>query len=253
VNPSFVSAESSVDRQPSLQPVADVLPRPSLSHAERAELFALLDAHFSGVTVAQFGHDLDQKDWVLRIRQNGRLVGFTTLQVYATDFDGQRINVIYSGDTITEPEVWGSPVLAREWIGLVRRLKGDRPAERWCWLLLSSGFRTYRFLKVFWREFWPRHDAPTPLDAARLMNELARHRFGARFDESAGIVRFEHPQRLRDALSTVPHGRRDDRHVAFFLERNPGHEGGDELVCLCDLSDGNLTAAGERMVWGRSR
>jgi hypothetical protein len=32
------------------------------------------------------------------------------------------------------------------------------------------------------------------------------------------------------------------------MERNPGHADGDELVCLAELSDANLTAAGRRMV-----
>ena len=38
-----------------------------------------------------------------------------------------------------------------------------------------------------------------------------------------------------------------DRHVAFFAEKNPGHERGDELICLTELSYENLTAAGRRM------
>ena len=40
----------------------------------------------------------------------------------------------------------------------------------------------------------------------------------------------------------------NDPHVAFFLKRNPGHGDGDELVCLTELSDDNLTRAGRRMV-----
>jgi hypothetical protein len=228
-------------------------PRPSLSPLEREELLALLDAHFEGVTSEQFARDLDEKDWVLRLRRGERLVGFTTLQVYGARVDGQSLNVIYSGDTITSPEVWGSPVLARAWIALVRQVQGERLHEPWYWLLLSSGFRTYRFLPVFWREFWPRHDAPMPPAMARLRSRLARQRFGDRYDDQVGVVRFDRPQRLRDALSCVPDGRRHDPHIAFFLEQNPGHDAGDELVCLADLSDANLTAAGQRMLRGSGR
>lgn len=226
---------------------ASACPVVTLGCAERAELFALLDLHFEGVTGAQFDRDLDEKDWVLRIRRDGRLVGFTTLQLYETLHEGERLNVIYSGDTIVAPEAWGSPVLARGWIALVRSLQATRPGERWVWLLLSSGFRTYRFLPVFWRDFSPRHDGQCASDD-ELRMRLAQERFGDEFDAAAGVVRFARPQRLRGALAAVPGGRDDDPHVRFFLARNPGHLEGDELVCLTTLSDDNLTPAGARMV-----
>lgn len=229
------------------------VPRASLTGHERDELLALLDRHFEGVTPAQFAHDLDEKDWVLRIRRDGRLVGFTTLQLYHALHDGRCLNVLYSGDTIMAPEAWRSPVLARGWIALVRALQATRPAEPWYWLLLSSGFRTYRFLPVFWREFWPRHDADAPPHVHAMLVALAQGRFGAAFDAAAGVVRFAHPQRLRGALADVPDGRVDDPHVHFFLSRNAGWARGDELVCLTELSDANLTAAGIRMVRSGAR
>lgn len=239
---------------PALQVAGDAVtsvPRASLTGHERDELLALLDRHFEGVTPIQFARDLDEKDWVLRIRRDGRLVGFTTLQLYHAQHDGRCLNVLYSGDTIMAPEAWRSPVLARGWIALVRALRATRPGEPWYWLLLSSGFRTYRFLPVFWRNFWPRHDAVAPPHVQAMLVSLAQGRFGAAFDAAAGVVRFAHPQRLRGALATVPEGRDVDPHVRFFLARNPGHDAGDELVCLTELSDDNLTAAGARMVWGR--
>lgn len=240
---------------PALQVAGDEatsVPRASLTACERDELFGLLDRHFEGVTPTQFAHDLDEKDWVLRIRRDGRLVGFTTLQLYRASHDGRCVNVLYSGDTIMAPEAWRSPVLARGWIALVRALRGTRPGDAWYWLLLSSGFRTYRFLPVFWRDFWPRHDGEAPPRVQSLLVALAQERFGTAYDAVAGVVRFAQPQRLRGALAAVPQGRDDDPHVRFFLARNPGHNAGDELVCLAELSDGNLTAAGARMVWGRA-
>ncbi|MCC6774342.1 MAG: hypothetical protein IT360_24360, partial [Gemmatimonadaceae bacterium] len=208
------------------------------------------DRHFEGVGAGQFARDLDEKDWVLRIRRDGRLVGFSTLQVYATRMLDARCNIVYSGDTIVAPEAWGSPVLARGWIALVRALQNARPAEPWYWLLLSSGFRTYRFLPVFWRSFLPRHDAEPSAELAALLDALARDRFGPAYDAERGVVRFACPQRLRPSLATVPDGRVDDPHIRFYLQRNPGHAAGDELVCLTSLGDDNLTAAGLRMVRG---
>ena len=221
--------------------------RAALTPAQRDEMLRLMDAHFHGVTVEQFNRDLDEKDWVLRFTRDDQLIGFSTLQIHRAVHEGRCLNVIYSGDTVMAPEAWGSPLLARAWIALVRELQSRHSTGPWYWLLISSGFRTYRFLPVFWREFWPRFDAPTP-DSPSLLGELARLRFGDRFDPGAGVVRFENPQQLREHLSSVPEGKTEDPHVRFFLERNPGHAQGDELVCLAELSDANLTAAGKRMV-----
>lgn len=243
-----IPCDPPVQRPPAAGDGATASPRAALSPDDRAELFALLDRHFEGVDAGQFARDLDEKDWVLRVRQAGRLVGFSTLQHYRSCAGGTPVEVIYSGDTIMAPEAWGSPVLARGWIGLVRTLQQARPDAHWYWLLLSSGFRTYRFLPVFWRDFWPRHDAEAPPADAALLAALARERFGDAFDAAAGVVRFARPQRLRAPLAAIPDGRGDDPHVRCFLDRNPGHALGDELVCLTRLGDDNLTAAGRRMV-----
>ena len=227
------------------------LPRRQLSAEQRGEMFELLTRHFDGVARTQFEFDLLEKNWVILLQHDSRLVGFSTLLIYETSFEGQPVSVIYSGDTVVAPEAWNSPALSRAWIACVRRLREDYPRGKYYWLLLTSGFRTYRFLPVFWREFFPRFDAPTPANQKQLLNQLAQERFGGQFDLEKGIVRFIKPQRLRKGLNVVPDGRSRDPHVAFFLKRNPGHIFGDELVCLTELTDENLTPAGRRMVGAR--
>ncbi|MDB6121693.1 MAG: hypothetical protein JWQ71_686, partial [Pedosphaera sp.] len=166
-------------------------------------------------------------------------------------FGGEPVSVVYSGDTIVAREAWGSPVLAQTWIASVNQLRIQYPRGRYYWLLLTSGFRTYRFLPVFWREFYPRFDAPTPGSVKCLLDQLATERFGSQYDPVAGLVRFEKPQRLRGELVGISDARKLNPHVAFFLGQNPGHDLGDELVCLTELQESNLTAAGRRMVSAR--
>jgi hypothetical protein len=236
-----------------LDELPGVQPRHTLSSQQRDEMFALLSRHFEGVTRPQFDRDLAEKNWVIELRRDGRLVGFSTLLVTTTAFEGEPITAIYSGDTIVAPEAWGTPALARTWIAAVNRLREDHPGQRCYWLLLTSGFRTYRFLPVFWREFFPRHDGATPAAVSRLLAQLARERYGGAFEAKSGCVRFAAPQRLRQFLAGVPAGREADAHVAFFLACNPGHAQGDELVCLTEISEQNLTAAGRRMVGAATR
>jgi hypothetical protein len=231
---------------PSIQ--FELVPRAGLTAAQGKEMFQLLAQHFDGVTSEQFARDLAEKNLALLLQRGGRLVGFSTLLAYAAKWDGTPVNVIYSGDTIVAPEAWGTTALPRAWVAGVEALRASLPPRKCFWLLLTSGFRTYRFLPVFWRKFFPCFDTPTPPEIQRLLDQLSRERFGSQFDAPAGIVRFTSPQELRAGLERIPAGRELDPHTAFFLERNPGHARGDELVCLTELCPDNLTAAGRRMM-----
>jgi hypothetical protein len=231
-----------------LREITGLFPRHALTAAQRNEMFALLTRHFEGVTREQFERDLAEKNWAMEIRRDGRLLGFSTLLVSEAQLDGRSLTAIYSGDTIVAPEAWGSSALARTWIAAVQHLRTAFPGRRCHWLLLTSGFRTYRFLPVFWREYFPRKAAPTPRYEQRLLEHLAKTRYGEKYEADAGIVRFPHPQRLRGPLSAVPPGRAENADVAFFLARNPGHADGDELACLTEISLHNLTPAGRRML-----
>jgi len=222
--------------------------RSDLASREKAEMFQLLSEHFDGVTPEQFARDLSEKNLALLLRRGRSLVGFSTLLSYTTIFENQNVNIIYSGDTIVTPEAWGTTALPRAWVAGVEALRSKLPSARCFWLLLTSGFRTYRFLPVFWREFFPRFDASTPAEMQRMMVQLGQERFGAQFDSCRGVVKFNHPQKLRPGLNQIPSGRESDPHIAFFLSRNEGCFKGDELVCLTELSSENLTSAGRRMM-----
>ena len=146
------------------------------------------------------------------------------------------------------PECWNSPRLARAWIAMVHDIKTSMQEHRCYWMLLSAGFRTYRFLPVFWRVFWPRFDEVIPASMRQLRDDIAGERFGGCFNPTAGVGRFAFPHRLLGRLAEVPDSRLEDPHVAFFLSQNPGWRTGDELVCLAEIHDGNLTPAGRRMI-----
>jgi hypothetical protein len=225
-----------------------LIQREDLDGATREAMYRLLAGHFDGVTRERFDADLAEKTWVLLLEDDGGLRGFSTLFLYETSVPGEGVcTVVYSGDTIVDPSAWGSAALPRCWIAAVRRLREEYPKGRLWWLLLTSGFRTYRLLPVFWKDFWPRWDAPAPPDVQARLDALARERLGGAYRAEDGITCFPEPQKLRGDLAEVPPGRKSDPHVAYFLDRNPGWAEGDELVCLTEIAEENLTAAGRRM------
>ena len=235
---------------------ARLVARDRLTSGERAAMFDLMAGHFEGVEQGVFQADLDQKDWAVLLEDDAaRLRGFSTFVMHsATGPAGEALAVVYSGDTIVDRTAWGTPTLPRGWIRAVYDVHARQfPGTRLIWLLITSGYRTYRFLPVFWREFYPRFNVSTPPEADALLRQLAADRFGDRFDPANGIVTLTHPQPLRGELRDVPPEKLADPHVAFFLDRNPGYVRGDELVCLADLAPNYLTPAGRRMVCGTSR
>ncbi|ANV87195.1 hypothetical protein AWQ22_06810 [Picosynechococcus sp. PCC 7117] len=220
-----------------------------LSVAQRKQMFALHETHFPGRRWDDFIEDLSQKDWAILLYsiETKELKGFSTILFYETKFQNELVKIVYSGDTITDPSMWSSPILSQAWIKAVKSIHG-LSSQKLYWLLISSGYRTYRLLCTFFRDFYPRYDIKTPEHFEIFMKELADHQFGDLYDSDHGVVRFPNPQILSPELKIIPENRRKNPHISFFEKSNPGHSDGDELVCLTDLSETNMTKAGLRMV-----
>ncbi len=220
-----------------------------LSVDRKQEMFALHETHFPGRQWDDFIEDLSKKDWAILLYSavTKELKGFSTILFYETLFQNELVKIVYSGDTITDPSMWSSPILSQAWIKAVKTIHGVS-SQKLYWLLISSGYRTYRLLCTFFRDFYPRYDAKTPEDVEDFIKDLADRQFGSFYDPTCGIVRFPQPQILSPELKTIPENRLKNPHVSFFEKMNPGHVDGDELVCLTDLSETNMTKAGLRMV-----
>ncbi|NET71879.1 MAG: hypothetical protein F6K62_13385 [Sphaerospermopsis sp. SIO1G2] len=226
-----------------------LVPVEKLQSSDRTAMYTLLQSHFQGITWNAFEIDLEHKNWVLLLKDetSNILKGFSTLKFCQKTVNGENVSVVYSGDTIVDPSAWSSPTLPQSWIAAINFLRHHYAVEKLYWLLICSGFRTYRFLPVFWHNFYPRYNLQTPGEIAKIMGSLAKQYYGDFYQENHGIVRFPYPQTLREGLIEVPSGRETNPHVQFFLAKNPGHVNGDELVCFTEINYDNLTRAGKRM------
>jgi hypothetical protein len=221
-----------------------------LTPADIQSMFCVFNESFDCATLDIFQRDLSSKNWVILLRdgESGELEGFSTLALYETRFNDKPLSVVYSGDTIIRPAYWGTPELPRNWIRTVLEKSAELPQPLY-WLLISSGYKTYRFLTVFYKEFYPCYNRSTPPEIKALMDCLARQRFGTDYYPELGIVRFtEGTTPLRSGVSEVTEERLRDPHVAFYIARNPGHIHGDELLCLTRIHPDNLTTAGKRVL-----
>jgi hypothetical protein len=202
----------------------------------------LMCRHYEGVSERQFLGDLRDKQWAILLCDNGRLCGFSTQMLFVHSLAGRRVKILFSGDTVIDKSHWGSLALPIAWGRLMLSLLESDPGMELFWLLTSKGYKTYRFLPVFFREFYPCFEAKTPAYERELLQSVAAERFGDCFDAAAGIVRAKpNAQKLREGVADIDEKRLRDPHVAFFQKMNPGHAQGDELVCLARFHPNNLT------------
>jgi hypothetical protein len=229
--------------------VSEALPTSKLSDLVIQNMFNLFGDYYEA-DFDNFQQDLSNKNWVILLRDTeaGSIQGFSTLAFYKSTTKGGEIGVVYSGDTIIRPAYWGTPELPRAWIKNVLEIGNELPNPLY-WLLISSGYKTYRFLTVFYKEFFPRYDQPTPPEIQALIHHLAHERFGSEYDPQLGVVRFSSGATpLREGVSVATERRMKDPHVAFFVNKNKGYAEGDELVCLTHIHPDNFTSAGNRMI-----
>src|SRR5262249_6615643 len=162
---------------------------------------------------------------------------------------GRPVKALFSGDTIVAREYWGDNALSHVWGRLALSLIDSLGEGELYWFLLSKGYKTYRFLPVFFREFYPRHDVATPAWARAVLDALARSRYPDAYDSALGILRGgPGKDRLREGIAGVTPERLHDPHVRSFVGRNPGHAQGEELCCLAPLTRENFTPAAYRVL-----
>jgi hypothetical protein len=223
----------------------------ALNAAQRDAMFALMDAYYVNLHRPQFERDLDEKRWVIWIEDEAthELRGFSTQMLLEADVHGKPITALFSGDTIIAKEAWREQALTHVWGRLALALMDRYPPGSLFWHLISKGYKTYRFLPVFFHEFYPRPEVATPPDMRELLDALGRQKFPSLYDPVRGVIRAgAEKDRLKTGVADVTAERLKDPFVQFFLVRNPRHHEGEELCCLAPLSRENFTAAAYRVI-----
>lgn len=220
-----------------------------LDQATRAAMFKLYEQYYGGTNEELFFGDLEDKQYAVILRDDdGTLQGFSSIKVWEEKLAGKRVRIMYSGDTIVHQDHWGQQALAFTWIHFSGALKSEAPDIPLYWLLLVKGHRTYRYLRAFYRVFYPAHNRPTPPETKVLIDQLAAEKFGEFYNPKTGVVHFpESRGHLKEDWAEIPEKDRRRPDVQFFLQANPGYKVGDELVCLTELSHENQNPLAARL------
>jgi hypothetical protein len=218
-----------------------VTPVDKIVKSQFLAMLRMMQTYYLNVSAGQFETDLKDKDRVILLHENGIIRGFSTWKLTQLELEERRVNIIFSGDTIVEEKNWNSLALPIAWGHLMFETLAQNPDRELYWILTSKGYKTYRFLPVFFREFYPRHDREIPTFETKLLNNYSKDKFGDRFNPLTGILSApEGAQKLGPGIADISDVRRKDSDVSFFERTNPGHVQGDELVCLARCCPENI-------------
>jgi hypothetical protein len=227
----------------------EIKPVQKITAPEKNKMLELMTAHYDNVSEQKFHADLQHKDGVLALSdEQNNLCGFSTYQIYDAEFRGTNYSILFSGDTIVKQDCWGQLALFRSFARLMKFALNakDQPVY---WLLLSKGIRTYLFLPLYFKTFYPAINANTPEHEQALLHQIAERRFADFYKKDKGIVQIQPPaDRLKDKLAIIPEAKKEDPNVRFFLEKNPGYLYGDELVCITKVDYDNFTRATRKFI-----
>lgn len=217
----------------------EVLDPKDLQGSQVDELYALFHTAFQASREG-FEKDLREKEKLLLLSDETGLQAFSTLRSFHPQSD---VRVIFSGDTFASPQARSGHRLPALWAEYVFRQMPRQEGVEDFWLLLCSGYRTFRILPTFFQSFVPGGQDETLL---LRRDHWAAELFGPRY--CSGIVK---PRWATPLYQPEPPARLlKDPHVQLFFRANPGYEEGDELVCLVPLCHSNLTPAGRRLALG---
>ncbi|MDY0060093.1 MAG: hypothetical protein RBU45_09810 [Myxococcota bacterium] len=225
----------SISRARAPQLHAQTVPRSHLAPALIDRMWTLFSAHYADVDRTAFEADLAGKDDVVLLRSpaDDELQGFSTLQRLHLTLAGRPVRVLFTGDTIVAPAYWGQTALQRAFLAYAIGWWLRQPTVPLWWFLITKGYKTYLLLTRNFPVHWPRHDRPTPPDALLLLDACARAKFPETWVPERGILAHAGRYgRLREEVAPIDARLAAAPDVRFFLERNPGHAAGDELVCL---------------------
>ena len=221
----------------------------ALSLDEQRELHRLHARFFDNAGWDEFQADFAEKDYVITAADASEYLAFSTIKLHDELVDGRRTVFLFSGDTIVHPDYWQANLLAPAFSAFLGRMIDDYGEVPLYWFLITKGYRTYMYLPTFFEDYYPRPDAPTPPAIRRLIEYIARRRFGDRYDPETGIIGFDGGRDYLNAdLRRVPELRADGKYVSFFLKANPGYGRGDELACLTRCARDNIKPLGLRLL-----
>lgn len=212
-----------------------VKPIKEYSEAEISAMYSLMDEFYDNTDEAVFRRDFFDKDYCLALYlEDGSLVGFTTQKVLEIDVDGKKVNGMFSGDTIIHKDYWGDielfKVWARFWFEFAEKY------EEFYWFLICKGYKTYRIMPLFWKEFYPNYRMETPEYEQRIIDAYASYLYPDEYNPKTGVIEYKSiKDKLKNGVANVGEREMKNKDIAFFCKANPNYADGNDIACIAKI------------------
>lgn len=218
-----------------------------ISEEDKYQMLSLMKEFYDNVCDNIFYEDLKDKDYSIILYNNqGFVKGFSTQREVSLKIDGKTIYGIFSGDTIIHKDYWGSLDLYKEF---ARKFVTDK--EDFYWFLISKGYKTYKMLPIFFKEFYPNYKSATPSFEKKIINSFGEKYYPKDYDGDSGVIKYKQVKdKLKTGVADITQKHLKDKDIEFFTNRNSNYINGDDLVCIAKLHKDNLKNTGKRLLRG---
>lgn len=219
-----------------------------ISDREKTQMLSLMQEFYDNVFEENFNEDLKGKDYCLMLyNENGDIKGFSTQKEISLKVDSKVINGVFSGDTIIHKDYWGSMDLYKEF---ARKFIKDND-EEFYWFLISKGYKTYKMLPLFFKEFYPNYKSETPKFEKKIMDAFGKSHYPEEYDKKSGVIKYKQiKDKLKDGVADITKKQLRDKDIQYFTKTNPGYLDGEDLVCLAKLNQENSRNTVKRLFRG---
>lgn len=220
------------------------------SMEERLCFFQLMQIDFNGVTFDNFIRDFSEKQFVMILKNDsGEIVGFSTLMELEIFLEEKVIKIIFSGDTAVLHEFRDSFGFGFELSKFFIRAINLYPSYEIYYALISKGWRTYRVLPFYFKEFFPCYSRSISSYERSLINAFGYKKYPNNYVEETGLLKFSgETERLKPESMDASLPSRKNPHIDFFFKNNPGYLDGTELVSLARVSLDNFTSVVSKLI-----
>ena len=184
-------------------------------------MFSLFSQYYIDVNEEHFRQDLHEKTHVFYFTDRDGLAGFSTIFRKKIPYISSG-SILFSGDTVTKQQYWGTKVLQRAFFRYIVASKLRSPFKPVYWMLMSKGFKTYLMMRKNFGRSFPTISEATPGNFLGIQRAFYTWKFKnaynpvthlISFDKSLGAVKGQ----LADPTST----QLKNPEVAAFIKFNP--------------------------------
>ncbi len=210
-------------------------------------MYQLMIAYYENVDRAKFYTDLAKKQTVILLYNEGQIIGFTSAEIMQITVDNITVNGVFSGNTIMAKGIPLSGVLQKAFIIMINdMMKTMQPLY---WFLICKGYKTYRYLSMYFKQYYPAANVDTPAFEQALMNAYATKKYGSAYNSKTGIIANSGSNDfLKEGVAPIDKKALRHPETQFFINANPNHAKGDELVCIAKFSEDNLKRGFHRLL-----